>query len=68
MKVKRNAIETRAADKQMNYKQLAAAAGVNQKTIHAARSGAEIRTDTAGRIAAALGIPITEIIERADNE
>ena len=64
MKIKSNAIETRAAEKQLNYKQLAIAAGITEKTLHAARSGAKIRTDTAGRIAAALGVPIHHLIEK----
>ena len=64
MKIKSNAIETRAAEKQLNYKQLAIAAGITEKTLHAARSGAKIMTDTAGRIAAALGVPVNHLIEK----
>ena len=62
MRIKQNEIERRAAANQLNYKQLAFVAGVTEKTLHAARHGAAIRTDTAGRIAAALGVPIDEII------
>ena len=64
MKIRSNVIETRAAEKQLNYKQLAIAAGITEKTLYAARSGAQIRTDTAGRIAAALGVPIHHLIEK----
>ena len=64
------AIETRAAEKQLNYKQLATAAGLTEKTLQAARSGSAIRTDTAGRIAAALDLSISDLIKEAgrDNE
>ena len=68
MKIDGNAIETRAAEKQLNYKQLATAAGVTERTLQAARSGREIRTDTAGRIAAALDLSINEIIKKAGRE
>lgn len=48
---------------QLNYKQIAAAAGVTEKTLQSARNGATIRTDTAGRIAAALGVNVEELIK-----
>ena len=64
MKIKSNVIEIRAAENQLTFKQLANAAGISEKTLHAARSGAAIRTDTAGRIAAALGVPIHHLIEK----
>ena len=63
MKIKTNAIERRAAAMQLNYKQIAAAAGVTEKTLQSARNGATIRTDTAGRIAAALGVNVEELIK-----
>ena len=62
------AIETRAAEMRLNYKQLANAAGVTEKTLQAARSGREIRTDTAGRIAAALDLSISELVKEAGRE
>lgn len=66
MKVNGKTIETRAAEKQLNFKQLATAAGVTEKTLQAARKGDEIRTDTAGRIAAALGLPVSELREEGE--
>lgn len=63
MKVKGDIIETRAAEKRLNFKQLANAAGVTEKTLKAARKGSAIRTDTAGRIAAALGVSVESIIK-----
>lgn len=64
MKIKTNAIETRAAANQLTFRQLALAAGVTETTLRTARSGAAIRTDTAGRIAAALGVPVDHLIEK----
>ena len=64
MKIKSNVIEIRAAENQLTFKQLANAAGISEKTLYAARSGAVIRGSTAGRIAAALGVPIHHLIEK----
>ena len=64
MKIKTNAIETRTASAAKTYKEIANAAGITERTLKQARDGAEIRPATAGRIAAALGVSIENIIER----
>lgn len=63
MKLKTQKIEAEIARRAMSYKEAARKAGVTETTLKAARNGAEIRTATAGRIAAALGVSIEEIMK-----
>lgn len=61
MKLEKRILETEIARRAMSYKSLANKAGVTEKTLYAARSGEEIRTATAGRIAAALGVDVEQL-------
>ena len=58
MKVKSEIIENEIARRAMSYKDIAMLAGITERTLQAARNGSEIRTATAGRIAAALGVDV----------
>ena len=62
MRINKRVIENEIARQAMTYKETATAAGITEKTLKAARAGAEIRTATAGKIAAALDLPVEEII------
>ena len=55
-------LDIKAAERCITYKHLARAASVTEKTIQAAREGESVRTDTVGKIAAALGVPVSEIL------
>lgn len=68
MKIKRRMVENEIARRAMTYKEAATAAGITEKTLKAARAGAEIRTTTAGRIATVLGLPINELIESEEDQ
>jgi DNA-binding Xre family transcriptional regulator len=48
----------------MEYRQLARKAGITETTLRAARNGEEIRNATAGKIAAALGVRVDQIMEK----
>lgn len=67
MKIKTRALEVEIARRAMNYKDVAAAAGITEKTLQAARNGEEIRTATAGRIAAALGVDVAALTKGANS-
>ena len=58
MKIKTKTLETEIARRAMSYKDIAMLAGITERTLQAARNGSEIRTATAGRIAAALGVDV----------
>ena len=62
MKLDARRIENEIAGQARSYKEVATAAGITERTLQNARSGAEIQPATAGRIAAALGISIDEIL------
>ena len=62
MKIEKRIIENEIARQARSYKDVATAAGITEKTLQKARRGAEIQPATAGRIAAALGVPIDELI------
>lgn len=61
MKIKKRILENEIASRAMSYKEFANIAGVTEKTLYAARNGSEIRTATAGRIAAALGVSVDKL-------
>lgn len=63
MKIETRTIETLIAKQQRSYKDVANAAGVTERTLKQARNGAEIQPATVGRIAAALGVDVDEIIK-----
>lgn len=66
MKMERRTVEYEIARQARSCKEVATAAGVTEKTLRKARRGEEIQTATAGRIAAALGLRLEEIIERGN--
>lgn len=59
----RNLLEKEIARRSLSYKQTALIAGISERTLKQARNGEEIRTATAGRIAAALGMEIEDLIK-----
>ena len=58
MKIETRTLENEIARRAMSYKDIAMLAGITERTLQAARNGSEIRTATAGRIAAALGVDV----------
>ncbi len=56
---------TEMARKCMGVKDLAASAGVSTSAIYAAQQGKKTRPQTAGKIAAALGLDVAELLEEA---
>ena len=58
MKIETRTLENEIARRAMSYKDIAMLAGITERTLQAARNGSEIRTSTAGRIAAALGVDV----------
>lgn len=58
MKLETRTLENEIARRAMSYKDIAMLAGITERTLQAARNGEEIRTATAGRIAAALGVDV----------
>lgn len=69
MKIKTRTLENEIARQAMTYKDVATLAGITVKTLQAARNGYEIRSTTAGRIAAALGVNVEALIKGvADDE
>lgn len=63
MKLEKRNLENEIARRAFSYKQMARLAGITEKTLQAARNGEEIRINTAGKIAAALGVSLSEITE-----
>lgn len=54
-------------EKALSQKAAAKKAGITLRTWQNAEHGRRVRSDTAGRIARALEVPLSEIIERDDN-
>lgn len=63
MKIETRTLENEIARQAMSYKEVATNAGITVKTLQAARNGEEIRNATAGKIAAALGVNIEQLIK-----
>ena len=61
MKIETRTLENEIARQAMSYKDIAKLAGITVKTLQAARNGYEIRSATAGRIAAALGVDVEKL-------
>lgn len=68
MRIRTQIIENEIARQARSYKEVASAAGITERTLKAARSGAKIQPATAGRIAEALGVSVETLLERASNE
>ena len=63
MRLKTDTIEREIIRQARSYKQVADMAQITEKTLKNARIGREIRTTTAGNLAAALGLPVDKIID-----
>lgn len=63
MKIETRTLEVLIAQQQRSYKSIATAAGITEKTLQSARRGAEIQPATAGKIAAALGVMLGDLIK-----
>lgn len=63
MKINAQTLEKEIASQARTYKEVAEAAGITEKTLKQARRGAGIHTATAGRIAAALGVKLEDLIK-----
>lgn len=63
MKIETQTLENEIARQALTYRETAAKAGITEKTLKQARRGAEIHTATAGRIAAALGVMLEDLIK-----
>lgn len=66
MKINVSKLEEAMARRCLNSKELQGAASLT--TIQRIRSGQEIRTKTAGKIAKALDVDVSELLEVRDND
>ena len=64
MRVDRKKLVCAMMDADLNTKQLAEKAGVSRVTTCSIKNGKSCNYDTAGKLAGALGIKVTEIIEQ----
>ena len=62
--INRVALIAGMAKRNINCNQLVELSGVSRVTITAARSGKSCSRKTAEKLAAGLGVPVTEIIEK----
>ena len=63
MKISREKINIELARKEMNVTALAKAYGVSRARMNVILNSREVSTVSAGRLAKALGVDVTEIIE-----
>ncbi len=63
MRIDRIKLVTELIKQEMTQKQLAEKAGVSRVTVNGIKSGRSCSDETAGKIAKALGVDVTEIIE-----
>lgn len=63
MRLDRNKINICMARKQMTVQKLADTYGVSRARINVILNQREVSTNCAGRVAAALGVDVTEILE-----
>lgn len=66
MKISKNKLNIALARKQWNQRDLRDNAVVSSQTTLNINKGKEVMPATAGRIAAALGVDVTEIIEQEE--
>lgn len=64
MRIDRVKLITEMAKREMKISELADKAGVSRNTVSSVRSGKACSEDSACRIAAALGVDVSEIIEQ----
>lgn len=63
MKVSKQKLSIAMARKQLNFSKLSEESGVSRTTISYISNGKSCRPDIAAKLAAALGVDVTEIIE-----
>lgn len=63
MKINRRNVEIAMAKKCYNTSKLAQIYGVSKSRMHAILNSVELATSTVGKLAAALGVDVTDIIE-----
>lgn len=63
MRIDRIKLVTELIKQEMTQKQLAEKAGVSRVTVNGIKSGRSCSDETAGKIAKAFGVDVTEIIE-----
>lgn len=68
MRLSRRKIDIAMARKQMTVTQLAKAYGVSRARINVVLNQREVSTVSAGRMAEALGVDVTEILEEEQGE
>ena len=63
MRIETRTLENEIARQARSYKEVATAAGITERTLKAARNGAEIQPATVGKIAGALGVSVEVIVK-----
>lgn len=63
MRVNRKKLEIAMANACMNTKDIQTVSGIPRATLNNVISGRNVRTGTMGKVAKALGVDVTEIIE-----
>ncbi len=66
MKLNKTKLEMKMAKACMNPYDVAEKAGLNYQTVRKATNGTSLKPKTAGLIAAALGVDVSEIVEMGD--
>lgn len=68
MKLSKTKILLLMADKQMTMQKVASAYGVSRERINKIINSASVRPVTAGKLAKALGVNVTDILEVSEGE
>ena len=66
MKINRIFLITKLAEKDMTLKTLSELTGVSKATLSAVKNGKKCSEDTGNKIAAALGVDVSEIVEMGE--
>lgn len=66
MRIDRVKLATALARADLNGNQLAEKAGLSRGTVTAVRTGKSCTAETAGKLASALGVAVSEIIEEKE--
>lgn len=64
MNIARNLMEIAQANRQMTDAEVARLAGISAQTLCAVKRGENCKPATAGKIAAALGVPVESIVRK----
>lgn len=63
MRIKKIRLAVAMAEQDMNFIKLSKACGVSRQTLSAINNGKSCKPDVAGKIARALGVDVTELID-----